>query len=230
MLEPQCRISAQARTCSQYFPLHAFGILSSRITPTLRTRTDSDGSIEVQIKFPMTNQAEDGFGFDIGDIEAASETSIGDDIDERARRDLIIARCGTVSFGVFADEAEAIIDWKTPIPLPRSPSAIVGVISARGRILTILDPIELLDDAQKDAFETNLVIGLRSDEQLGLAVEQVERIVEVVLDDVLRPTVADQDMLVQGEVQVGDALIRILDTSALFAAATRGAARRRQRS
>src|SRR4051794_4625871 len=112
----------------------------------------------------MTNQAEDGFGFEMDGIEAASETSIGDDIDERVRRDLIIARCGTVSFGVFADEAEAIIDWKTPIPLPRSPSAIVGVISARGRILTILDPLELLDEPQKDAFETNLIIGLRSDE------------------------------------------------------------------
>jgi chemotaxis signal transduction protein len=178
----------------------------------------------------MTNQAEDGFGFEMDDIEAASETSIGDDIDERVRRDLIIARCGTVSFGVFADEAEAIIDWKTPIPLPRSPSAIVGVISARGRILTILDPLELLDEPQKDAFETNLIIGLRSDEQLGLAVEQVERIVEVVLDDVLRPAIAEQDMPVQGEVQVGHASIRILDTSALFAAATQGAERRRQRS
>jgi chemotaxis signal transduction protein len=177
----------------------------------------------------MTNQAEDGFGVGIGDTQAALKTTIGDDIDERARRDLIIARCGTVSFGVFADEAEAIIDWKTPIPLPGSPSAIVGVISARGRILTILDPLELLDDAQKDVFETNLIIGLRSDEQLGLAVEQVERIVEVVQEDVLRPTVAEQDIPVQGEVQIGQASIRILDTSALFAAATRGDDRRHQR-
>jgi chemotaxis signal transduction protein len=178
----------------------------------------------------MTNQADDRFGFDINDIEAAPETSIDDLIDERARRDLIVARCGAVSFGVFADEAEAIIDWKTPIPLPRSPSAIAGVISARGRILTILNPLELLDEAPRDAFETNLIIGLRSDEQLGLAVEQIERIVEVVLDDVLRPTVTEQEMLVQGEVQIGHALVRILDTSALFATATRGADRRRQRS
>jgi chemotaxis signal transduction protein len=178
----------------------------------------------------MTNPAEDDFGFETGDTDSAPETFTGDNVDERARRDLIIARCGTVSFGVFADEAEAIIDWKTPIPLPRSPSAIIGVISARGRILTVLDPLALLDEAQKGAFETSLIIGLRSDEQLGLAVEQVERIVEVVLDDVLKPAVIEQDTLVQGEVQIGDASVRILDTSALFAAATRGADRRRRRS
>jgi hypothetical protein len=52
----------------------------------------------------------------------------------------------------------------------------------------------------------------------------------VVLDDVLRPAVTEQDMLVQGEVQIGDASVRILDTSALFVAATRGADRRRQSS
>jgi hypothetical protein len=52
----------------------------------------------------------------------------------------------------------------------------------------------------------------------------------VVLDDVLRPTVTEQDMVVQGEIQIGQDSVRILDTSALFAAATRGSDRRRQRS
>jgi purine-binding chemotaxis protein CheW len=170
---------------------------------------------------------------DFADISILPRTlGLGADTDVRERRELLVARCGARLIGVFADEAESVATWKEPSPLPRSPKSVLGVVSVRGRVSTVLDPLMLLGEREEDAEQTgySFIITLRGDEQLALAVERAERIVEIFADAVEPLSSSSRAGAVRGLVQLDGKLVAVLDVRELFAAATQGIERRRKRN
>jgi purine-binding chemotaxis protein CheW len=154
--------------------------------------------------------------------------------DERERRELLIVRCGERLIAVFADEAEHVIAWKQPSPLPRAPHSVLGVVSVRGRISTVLDPLALLHE-RREAVEDEttpfeFIITLRGDEQLALAVERAERIIEIFTDDVEPLGASSGASVVRGLLQREGKLVAVLNVRELFTAATQGTERRRKRA
>jgi len=127
--------------------------------------------------------------------------------DGSARRRLFVMRTGARLFAVYADEVEATCENLRPTPLPFAPAPVRGVVSRRGRILTLIDPLPLLpptpmsneadaamsNEADADAPSTQappphatqaddaplFVVALKGDEQLALSVESVEREIEL---------------------------------------------------
>lgn len=147
----------------------------------------------------------------------------------RERRDLVVAKVGGRLFGVFADEAAGVTKWQEPTPLPRAPQAVLGVVSVRGRMLTVLDPLALVGERRADeSFSPLFLIALRGDEQLALAVESTERIVEILTDEV--KAVPHGAAVVRGIASHGQETIAVLNVEEIFAAAMQGAERRRQRT
>lgn len=144
------------------------------------------------------------------------------------RRELMVLGSGARLIGVFADEAESVVNWKRPTPLPSAPASVLGVISLRGRMATVLDPLMLLGEghADRDA-EFAFIIMLRGEEQLALAVERVEKIIEVTAEEV-QPFNSNSD-LVRGLVQLEGNLVAVLNLQELFPAALKGTERRRRR-
>jgi purine-binding chemotaxis protein CheW len=150
--------------------------------------------------------------------------------DERERRELLMARCGERLIGIFADEADHVITWKHPSPLPGAPQGVLGVVSVRGRISTVLDPIELLGERQTtDAAPFRFIITLRGDEQLALAVERAERIIEIFTDDLKPLGSSSGASVVRGLLQTEGKLIAVLNIRELFTTAMQGMERRRKR-
>jgi chemotaxis signal transduction protein len=157
--------------------------------------------------------------------------------DTRERRELIVMRAAGRLFGLYADEADSVTEHARPTPLPHAPSAVLGVVSVRGRMRTVISPAALLGDAdetQADAGSpstpgdaTRYVVSLRGDEQLALAVERVERVVEIFTEDVR--THAYTDAPVRGLLTQDSSTIVLLDPARLFEAATRDVERRRTR-
>jgi purine-binding chemotaxis protein CheW len=149
--------------------------------------------------------------------------------DTRERRELLVARCGERLIGVFADEADQVTSWKRPSPLPGAPQGVLGVVSVRGRISTVLDPLTILGE-RKDSEVTTFafVITLRGDEQLALAVERAERIIEIFVDEV--EPLGSATSAVLGLLQTEGKLVAVLNVRELFTAALRGAERRRRRA
>jgi chemotaxis signal transduction protein len=122
---------------------------------------------------------------------------------EGARRRLCVMRSGARLFAVYADEVEATSEILRPTPLPYAPAPVRGVVSQRGRILTVIDPLLLLPpdapstDANADAASlassiasslaspattktsAPLIVALRGDEQLALSVERIEHDIEL---------------------------------------------------
>lgn len=188
--------------------------------------------------------------------------------DRRERRELILMRAGAHTIALFADEVESVSEARPLTPLPHAPRAVLGVVSLRGRIRTVIDPRPLLDgDATGNARDTgnrdaarddapstapraapraahaaaagrdvpavsvaSVVVALRGDEQLAIAVERVESRIEISPADLrahaphaahVRATLAHHD---------GRAPVLLLHPSHLFEAAMQGTDRRRQRT
>lgn len=156
------------------------------------------------------------------------------DAEEAARRDLLVMRAGGHAFGVFADEAEEVTKLRgTPAPLPFAPPGVLGLMVVRGRMRTLIDPLRLLaradeTDAQPPAdAPPRLAVVLRGDEQLALAVERVERVVEIPRRDIV---LSDPPLdFARGHVTHGDATVLVLDPARIFEAVMRGHERRRVR-
>jgi purine-binding chemotaxis protein CheW len=150
---------------------------------------------------------------------------------QRERRELLVFRTGPRLLGVFADEADSVTQWKEPTPLPRAPDAVLGVVSVRGFMLTLLDPLALLGERRGDEPATpSFIVALRGDEQLALAVDRAERIIEIFIDEVEPLARSDAASLLTGVVGRERELIAVLDLKELFMTATRGNERRRRRS
>jgi len=102
---------------------------------------------------------------------------------------------------------------------------------------TVLDPLALFGDthpatrAAAPPTPPHFVVALRGDEQLALAVERVERIVEAPAD-ALRPPADDQHAAapLRGLVTLDDTPVAVLDPARLFDAAMQGTERRRPRT
>jgi purine-binding chemotaxis protein CheW len=169
------------------------------------------------------------------------KTQAFDDAAPAARqRRLQLVRAGSSQFGIFADEIAAIVVWRQLTPLPHAPKAVLGVVSVQGRMLTVLDLASLSgveatqfdepNDASGAAASNALssLVALRGDEQLALAVAQVDESI-VVDNGEFGAQVENAGRLILGVLQRDGARIKILNLRELFPAAIQGRQRRRRR-
>ena len=150
-----------------------------------------------------------------------------------ASRKLQLVQAGQNQFGIFAEQISAIVEWQEPAPLPHAPSSVLGVVSIQGRMLTVLDLAKLAGD---EAVLTNtprkLLIALRGDEQLALAIEALGEIVQLAGNELMTDSITERETVTTpllGVWQRADAEIKILDLNRLFPAAIQGRERRQRR-
>jgi chemotaxis signal transduction protein len=161
------------------------------------------------------------------------ERGAGEDL--RERRELLIFLRAERLFGIFADEASDVTQHIEPTPLPRAPPSVFGVVCVRGRMLTLLDPLALVDDksARPPAQELSangFVVALRGDEQLALAVDRVKQISEIFVEEIAPLGRTQSSRVIRGVLQHESSLVTILNVEELYTAAMHGAERRRRRS
>ncbi|HEX8557310.1 MAG TPA: chemotaxis protein CheW [Pyrinomonadaceae bacterium] len=157
-------------------------------------------------------------------------------------REALLMRAGGLAFAVYADECECVTPWAEPAPLPHAPAAVLGVVSVRGRMRTVLDPARLFDaparaaDAARRAAAPRLIASLAGDEQLALAVESSDAFT---LRDAFDPPAADERAAAaahdspappaRAAFTRGGETVHLLDPARLFDAAMAGSERRRRR-
>jgi chemotaxis signal transduction protein len=158
----------------------------------------------------------------------------------RETRDLFVLSAGGQLFAVSAAETDGVAEGLTPARLPHAPPSVLGVVSVRGRMRTVLYPPALVADApdpqtharaDSTSAAPRFFVALRGDEQLALAADAVEGIVTVNAEslDPLNTSDAHGPPLGATLEHEGRRL-RLLDASRLFDAAMRGADRRRPRA
>lgn len=159
---------------------------------------------------------------------------IGSDDGEPQLRDLLSFSAGDYTFGIFADEVEGTAEAKRPAPLPFAPAAVLGVVSVRGRMLTVLDPVALIGgDPLSWSAELPHVIALRGDEQLALAAHALEDTITIAIADIEPPLLVaapgENQHVIEGISRHAGHEITLLNVERLFAAAVQRRERRRRR-
>lgn len=144
-------------------------------------------------------------------------------------RKLKLMSVGSLVLGIFEDEIATIAEWRRPTPLPQAPPAVLGVVSIQGRMLTVLDPLRLFGKTTtRLGFPPGLLVALRGDEQLGLAIETTGGTLDLATEDI-QPTTNPANRALGGIVQFRDQLVNVIQVRGLFPAALRGRQRRRRR-
>jgi chemotaxis signal transduction protein len=153
--------------------------------------------------------------------------------EEPQLRDLFLFTAGNHTFGVPAEEVEGTAEAKRATPLPHAPAPIIGVVYARGRMLTLIDPRILAgDEASPRPQPFPAIIALRGDEQLALAAESISETITTSYSDIEPPSdSADTEPIsaIAGILRHGGKKISILDPTRLFDAAVQRKDRRRRR-
>lgn len=130
---------------------------------------------------------------------------------------------GSDLFAVLADEVMTLAEWREPAVLPQAPASVLGVVSIQGRMLTVLNLSQLLE--QQHAGARSHILALNGDEQLALAIDAPGEIIE--LGDVKIPT--ENNKLIAGVIRRNGREIKILNLKELFPTAIQGRERRRRR-
>ncbi|HEX7704959.1 MAG TPA: chemotaxis protein CheW [Thermoanaerobaculia bacterium] len=124
----------------------------------------------------------------------------------------------------YAVDIERIVEIVTPRPVTRVPNAdpsIVGIISLRGTIVTLVDVRRKLGHPPAGAHdeETRIVVVDLSGEMIGFIVDRVLRVVKTSPDAIeAHPVVhaAELDESVRGVFRAGDALTIVLELDKLL--------------
>jgi len=148
--------------------------------------------------------------------------------EDAQRRELLVLQAGPHLLGVFTEDVAGIANGKSPAPLPRAPASVLGVIAFRGRMLTVIDPLQLLGDAA-GTMETGIIVALSGEEQLAITVDSSRGAIQVSPAEV---EIADPDRASEifwGKLQRDGDRIDIIDVSRLFRATMQQQERRRRR-
>jgi chemotaxis signal transduction protein len=148
-------------------------------------------------------------------------------------RDLFLFIAGGRTFAVFSEEVDGTAEAKKPTPLPRAPASILGVVYARGRMLTLVDPAAVTSgEALTWTPLIPAIISLRGDEQLALAAESLGGAITVSSSDIAiadGEAEAETSQAIAGVLRHGGEEITILDPRELFNLAVQRKDRRRRR-
>jgi chemotaxis signal transduction protein len=155
------------------------------------------------------------------------ETYLDDETSEGSVR-LQIVRSGSRYFGIPTENISTIVGWHEPTPLPDAPQSVLGVVSIEGRMLTVLDLARLTAGKAdgNDAAREEHIVALRGDEQLALAVNEVNEVIESGLAE---SNMQRQMPLVSKAFHHKNREIEILSLKELFPTAIQGRERRRRR-
>lgn len=153
------------------------------------------------------------FGFDTPDDGQAASNG--------RTRQYVTFLVGDRVFGVDINTVREIRQWTPTTVLPNQPHFTRGVLNLRGTIVPVHDLRARFSGELTEATETHVVVIAAIGEQtVGVLVDAVSDIVSVSTDDI-RPVPAsasDTDLTaISGLVSTDDAMVALLDLSALFA-------------
>ena len=146
--------------------------------------------------------------------------------------DLFLFEAGARIFAIPVDQVDGTTESRVPAVLPHAPQAILGVVCARGRMLTVVDATVLLTgQALRWPHTLPCVIALRGDEQLALAAQSYRDKITIEEADIDRQSENGTEAtgLLVGRVRHGGEEILVLDVHHLFASVMRQRERRRRR-
>jgi purine-binding chemotaxis protein CheW len=132
---------------------------------------------------------------------------------------VVLFQVGDLACGVFAATAHEILPAQPATRIPGAPAAVVGLINVRGALLAVVDAHRLLARVPDPAHEGAILVLTVAGRRLGLAVGQVDDLLELPAADLeSRASLPGVDArLVKAVGRRDDRHFVVLDTETLLA-------------
>lgn len=160
-------------------------------------------------RFKRTAGVMDASGGD--EEEAKDETALGEE-----QLELITFSLAGEQYAMEVDRLVEIIVPRASTRVPNAGNEIIGIISLRGSIVTLLDLRKILGlaGAGEETEDTRIIVVQKATEQIGFIVDRVLRVVKVD-PDMIEPhpvvSASEQNEAVRGVVVTGDTITIYLD-------------------
>jgi purine-binding chemotaxis protein CheW len=100
---------------------------------------------------------------------------------------LVVFRLGGQQFAFGILEVERILRYEAPVPLPKAPAFLEGVLAYGGRSVPVVDLRKRLDVAAENRDETRLMVLEWEQGKIGVVVDAVVELLTVAAEEVTSP-------------------------------------------
>ena len=202
---------------------------ATEFVETLEQRKGSsatEGSSAIGVDEPTPAQVSklEAFKATAGKAKTFARSTLESGIaDEGERVELLMFAMAGEQYAIDIERIAEIINPRKPTPVPNAPPVVVGIISLRGTIVTMLDLRRELghDSSYTAGPETRTIVVEDRGGLAGFVVDRVLRVVKVAVSEIQsHPVVslAEQRDAIRGVFRHGSALTVILDIEKLLGA------------
>jgi purine-binding chemotaxis protein CheW len=129
---------------------------------------------------------------------------------------VVIFKLKNEQFAVETSRVQTISEAMTVTKVPKAPEYVKGLINLRGSVLSLLDINLLLNIGENHAEQESTIILKLEDELIGVAVDQVDEVLEV--DESIIENVQDdkKEPYVKGIINFKDRIVTYIDIDKLI--------------
>ncbi|NEZ45857.1 chemotaxis protein CheW [Clostridium niameyense] len=129
---------------------------------------------------------------------------------------VVIFKLNNEQFAVETDKVQSINDAMEITRVPKAPAYIKGLVNLRGNVISLLDINLLLDIPKEEENQDNIIILEMEDELVGIAVDEVDEVLEVEENIIERTSDEKRKDYVEGVINFKDRIVTLIDIDKLL--------------
>lgn len=129
---------------------------------------------------------------------------------------VVVFKLNEEQFAVEAAKVQSINDMMEITKVPKSAQYIKGLINLRGNIISLLDINLLLDIEKGEGSEENIIILNLQEESVGVAVDQVDEVLDIEESLVEKVETDRKKTYIKGVINFKDRIVTLIDIGKLI--------------
>jgi len=129
---------------------------------------------------------------------------------------VVVFKLNDEQFAVETAKVQSINDMMVITKVPKSKEHIKGLINLRGNVISLLDVNLILDVNKSDAVQNNIIILEMQEELVGIAVDQVDEVLDVEEDLIEKIDEVNKKTYIKGVINFKDRIVTLIDIDKLL--------------
>ena len=129
---------------------------------------------------------------------------------------VVVFKLNDEQFAVETAKVQSINDMMVITKVPKSKEHIKGLINLRGNVISLLDVNLILDVTKSDAVQNNIIILEMQEELVGIAVDQVDEVLDVEEDLIEKIDEVNKKTYIKGVINFNDRIVTLIDIDKLL--------------
>ncbi|MBC8062831.1 MAG: purine-binding chemotaxis protein CheW [Clostridiaceae bacterium] len=129
---------------------------------------------------------------------------------------VVVFKLNDEQFAVETAKVQSINDMMVITKVPKSKEHIMGLINLRGNVISLLDVNLILDVSKSDSQQNNIIILEMQEELVGIAVDQVDEVLDVVEELIEKVGELNKKAYIKGVINFNDRIVTLIDIDKLL--------------